>query len=80
MLGLKINTKLGGTNNIVRAGNMPLLEDMPTIIFGCDVTHAGPNDSRRPSIAAMIGSMDNHGFRYGMHSTFNTILISSSGT
>ncbi|RUP50486.1 Piwi domain-containing protein [Jimgerdemannia flammicorona] len=64
MLALKINTKLGGINNILRSGEMPLLEEKPTIIFGCDVTHAGPGDNRRPSIAAMIGSMDSYGFRY----------------
>ncbi|TMW58188.1 hypothetical protein Poli38472_011776 [Pythium oligandrum] len=55
---LKVNTKLGGRNATLQ-GSMPQIVDRtPTIIFGADVTHPSPGDKSRPSIAALVGSLD----------------------
>ncbi|KAG0057713.1 Protein argonaute 10 [Gryganskiella cystojenkinii] len=62
MLGLKINTKLGGCNSVLTAG-IPFLSEKPTIILGADVTHPAPGESR-PSVVAVVASMDKYGFKY----------------
>jgi len=36
----------------------------PLIILGADVTHPPSNDNKRPSVAAIVGSMDAHPNRY----------------
>uniref|UniRef100_A0A914WP66 Protein argonaute-1 n=1 Tax=Plectus sambesii TaxID=2011161 RepID=A0A914WP66_9BILA len=36
----------------------------PVIFLGCDITHPPAGDSRKPSIAAVVGSMDAHPSRY----------------
>ncbi|VDO55419.1 unnamed protein product [Haemonchus placei] len=36
----------------------------PVIFFGCDITHPPAGDSRKPSIAAVVASMDAHPSRY----------------
>jgi len=36
----------------------------PLIILGADVTHPSSNDSKKSSIAAIVGSMDAHPSRY----------------
>ncbi|RKO83370.1 Piwi domain-containing protein, partial [Blyttiomyces helicus] len=38
--------------------------EKPTIIFGADVTHPGPGEISKPSIAALVGSMDAQCSRY----------------
>lgn len=61
---LKINVKLGGINSIIQRNKFSsFFMDCPAIIFGADVTHAGPGSSL-PSIAALVGSMDAHAYRY----------------
>ncbi|KAG2546849.1 hypothetical protein PVAP13_9KG048600 [Panicum virgatum] len=60
-LALKINAKVGGRNTVLEAAlnrNIPLLTDMPTIVFGADVTHPPPGEGSSPSIAAVVASMD----------------------
>ncbi|KAI8999832.1 Piwi domain-containing protein [Gaertneriomyces semiglobifer] len=63
-LTLKINVKLGGFNSFLGrdAQNRPLLPfiaDGPTLVLGVDITHPGPFEGEgRPSIAAMVGSLD----------------------
>ncbi|RDD36036.1 Protein argonaute-2 [Trichoplax sp. H2] len=52
-LALKINAKLGGTNNTI---NRSELLNKPTIVFGADVTHPGIGDHTSPSVAAIVGS------------------------
>ncbi|KNA05809.1 hypothetical protein SOVF_186940 [Spinacia oleracea] len=60
-VALKINVKAGGSNTVLCDAiqrNIPLLTDVPTIIFGADVTHAQPGEDSSASIAAVVGSMD----------------------
>ncbi|XP_060174066.1 protein argonaute 5 isoform X2 [Lycium barbarum] len=60
-LALKINVKVGGINSVLEQavqGRIPFLTDMPTIVFGADVTHPQPGEDSSPSIAAVVASMD----------------------
>ncbi|KAF9357352.1 Eukaryotic translation initiation factor 2C [Mortierella sp. NVP85] len=61
---LKMNVKLGGMNSQLGPTMLPVLTAKPTIIFGADVSHPAPGDSVRPSIAALVGSMDSKAARY----------------
>jgi len=61
---LKINVKVGGTNWIIPRDNFKFFMSTPSIIFGADVTHAGPG-SPMPSIAAVVASMDASASKYG---------------
>lgn len=63
-LCLKINVKLGGVNNILVPTLRPKIFNDPVIFFGADVTHPPAGDTRKPSIAAVVGSMDAHPSRY----------------
>ena len=36
----------------------------PTLIVGADVTHPAPGSHERPSVAAIVGSVDLEGMRY----------------
>ncbi|KAF9970775.1 eukaryotic translation initiation factor 2C, 2 [Actinomortierella ambigua] len=62
---LKINAKLGGYNSFLDPSQIPLLAAEPTIVVGADVTHPPPGDTVRPSIAAVIGSVDRFASRHG---------------
>lgn len=60
-VALKINVKVGGRNTVLYDAierRIPLLTDVPTIIFGADVTHPQPGEDSSPSIAAVVASMD----------------------
>ena len=59
---LKINARLGGTNSIV--GGPSVLQRMPVIIFGADVTHPRSEDTTSPSIASVVASVDLAGGHY----------------
>ncbi|XP_022710581.1 protein argonaute-2-like isoform X2 [Varroa jacobsoni] len=63
-LCLKINVKLGGINSILVPSIRPKVFNEPVIFFGCDVTHPPAGDNKKPSIAAVVGSMDAHPSRY----------------
>nr|XP_023991332.1 protein argonaute-2 isoform X2 [Salvelinus alpinus] len=63
-LCLKINVKLGGVNNILLPQGRPLVFQQPVIFLGADVTHPPAGDGKKPSIAAVVGSMDAHPSRY----------------
>ncbi|KAK4336897.1 hypothetical protein RND71_043462 [Anisodus tanguticus] len=63
-LCLKINVKLGGINNILVPNLRPKLFNAPVIFFGADVTHPPAGDTKKPSIAAVVASMDAHPSRY----------------
>ncbi|KZC11542.1 Protein argonaute-2, partial [Dufourea novaeangliae] len=63
-LCLKINVKLGGINNILVPSIRPKVFDEPVIFFGADVTHPPAGDNKKPSIAAVVASMDAHPSRY----------------
>ncbi|KAJ1294153.1 hypothetical protein BS78_01G124100 [Paspalum vaginatum] len=60
-LALKINVKVGGSNTVLEDAlyrRIPLLTDLPTIVFGADVTHPSPGEGSSPSITAVVASMD----------------------
>ncbi|XP_037522356.1 protein argonaute-2 isoform X1 [Rhipicephalus sanguineus] len=63
-LCLKINAKLGGTNNSFVEGERPSVLHESVIIIGADVTHPAPGDKVKPSIAACVASMDSIPSRY----------------
>jgi len=68
---LKVNLKLGGKNFTVAPNGDPRgifpLESKPYVIIGADVSH-GPamarGESRKPSVAAMVGTYDREGVKY----------------
>ncbi|GKB80472.1 argonaute 1-like protein [Tanacetum coccineum] len=54
-VALKINVKVGGRNTVLVdaiSRRIPNVSDVPTIIFGADVTHPHPGEDSSPSIAA----------------------------
>ncbi|CAA7049468.1 unnamed protein product [Microthlaspi erraticum] len=56
---LKINSKLGGINSLLGieySCNIPLINKIPTLILGMDVSHGSPGCSDVPSVAAVVGS------------------------
>ncbi|OVA06538.1 Argonaute/Dicer protein [Macleaya cordata] len=60
-VSLKINVKLGGRNTVLLDAlcwRIPLVSDIPTIIFGADVTHPETGEDSSPSIAAVVASQD----------------------
>ncbi|KAJ2781561.1 hypothetical protein H4R18_002793 [Coemansia javaensis] len=64
-LCLKINAKLGGTTQGLEPPHLQqLVHRKPTLFIGCDVTHPGPGEQHRPSIASVVGSVDFMGLRY----------------
>jgi len=63
-LCLKINVKLGGVNSILVPSIRPKIFSEPVIFLGADVTHPPAGDSKKPSIAAVVGSQDAHPSRY----------------
>ncbi|XP_021965366.1 protein argonaute-2 isoform X2 [Folsomia candida] len=63
-LCLKINVKLGGINSILVPSIRPKVFNEPVVFLGADVTHPPAGDNKKPSIAAVVGSMDAHPSRY----------------
>ncbi|KAF9359202.1 Eukaryotic translation initiation factor 2C [Mortierella sp. AD094] len=61
---LKVNVKLGGMNSHLAPGMIPFCTAKPSILIGGDVSHPQPGDTTRPSIAALVGSMDSKASRY----------------
>jgi eukaryotic translation initiation factor 2C len=48
--------QVGGRNTVLvdaLSRRIPLVSDIPTIIFGADVTHPHPGEDTSPSIAAV---------------------------
>lgn len=62
-LALKINLKLGGVNSSL-GRQLNFIFERPTIVFGADVTHPGIGDASKPSIAAVVASLDIKMSRY----------------
>ncbi|XP_015374686.1 PREDICTED: protein argonaute-2-like [Diuraphis noxia] len=63
-LCLKINVKLGGINNILVPSIRPKVFSEPLIFLGANVIYQPLGDHKKPSIAAVVGSMDAHPSRY----------------
>ncbi|GAA5908466.1 hypothetical protein JCM6882_001274, partial [Rhodosporidiobolus microsporus] len=62
---LKINHKLAnGTNSVLRPEDLGSVTEKPTMIVGLDISHASPG-SIAPSVAALVGSMDERATVYG---------------
>ena len=58
-VALKINLKLGGTNQVVEPRNLHVVDKDTTMVLGIDVTHPSPGSaSNAPSVAAMVASID----------------------
>ncbi|KAG0541970.1 hypothetical protein BDA96_02G062300 [Sorghum bicolor] len=61
-VALKINVKVGGRNTVLERAfvpnGIPFVSDVPTIIFGADVTHPTAGEDSSASIAAVVASMD----------------------
>ncbi|KAH0889398.1 hypothetical protein HID58_051827, partial [Brassica napus] len=54
---LKINSKLGGINSLLGiecSSNIPLINKIPTLILGMDVSHGSPGRADVPSVAAVL--------------------------
>ncbi|CAN7027946.1 unnamed protein product [Brassica oleracea var. botrytis] len=58
-VSLKINVKMGGRKTDAVSGRVPLVSDIPTIIFGADVTH--PENGEVGNINIML-TLDNDNF------------------
>jgi len=55
---MKINTKVGGQNVSIPSKMRSPIMNEPVIVLGADVTHPAAGEFSRPSIAAIVGSMD----------------------
>lgn len=59
-VGLKLNLKLGGMNQISNP-NSTLIDPKQTMFVGLDVTHPSPGSkATAPSVAAIVASVDGH--------------------
>ena len=62
---LKINSKLAGTNHKLERNSRPKMFSEPVMILGADVTHAAAQfKGQKPSIAAVVASMDPKAVNY----------------
>ncbi|EGT49576.1 hypothetical protein CAEBREN_20222 [Caenorhabditis brenneri] len=61
---MKMNVKLGGVNCILFPNVRPKIFRDSVIFLGADITHPPAGDSRKPSVAAVVGSMDAHPSKY----------------
>ena len=63
-LSLKINSKLGGINQVIDPSVQSPMLGKSTIVFGADVTHPSRTENGIPSIAAVVASMDPNATKY----------------
>ena len=63
-ISLKINSKLGGINQVIDPSVKSPVFREATIVFGADVTHPSPTENGIPSIAAVVASMDTNATKY----------------
>ncbi|KAK3860034.1 hypothetical protein Pcinc_033884 [Petrolisthes cinctipes] len=61
---LKINAKLGGTNNVLGVNSRPIVFNTPVMIMGADVNHPRAHDDSTPSLAAVLASVDRYACKY----------------
>jgi len=73
-LCLKLNSKLGGINHILGSKCRPQLLEVPVMILGADVTHPAPGQKGfKPSIAAIVASVDPQASQYEVESRVQDI-------
>lgn len=75
---LKINAKMGGTNNVLGAPSRPFVFKTPVMIMGADVNHPQASDTVTPSLAAVLGSIDQYASKYAVevrHQTHRREMI-----
>jgi eukaryotic translation initiation factor 2C len=67
-VSMKLNVRSGGINHVIDRESLPVIgQDVicNTMIIGADVTHSSPGSAGgTPSIAAFVGSMDEHFARF----------------
>ncbi|CAB4068993.1 ELF2C [Lepeophtheirus salmonis] len=63
---LKLNSKLGGTNQILPKSVRPQIMCRPVMMVGADVTHPSPDQRNKPSIAAVVASYDPNASLYNV--------------
>ncbi|CAL4122400.1 unnamed protein product, partial [Meganyctiphanes norvegica] len=63
---LKINAKMGGTNNVLGNTSQPIVFGQPVMIMGADVNHPRAGDTSTPSLAAVVGSLDRFASKYAV--------------
>ncbi|KAH7882235.1 Piwi domain-containing protein [Phlebopus sp. FC_14] len=69
-VALKVNMKIGGINHTLDERSAEWLKSVPTIVFGMDVTHVGPQGKAgTPSIVAVVASVDEHFAQYPANMT-----------
>ncbi|KAF8937538.1 Piwi domain-containing protein [Dissophora ornata] len=64
LLVCKINTKLGGVVSALGPDDMPFMDKGDPLVIGADVSHPGPGEDSKPSIAAIVASTDNEAFKF----------------
>ncbi|KAK1386333.1 Piwi domain-containing protein [Heracleum sosnowskyi] len=60
-LVLKLNVKMGGRNAVLVdaiAKRIPVISELPTIIFGADISHPNPGKWSSPTFSAVVASQD----------------------
>jgi len=75
---LKINAKMGGTNNVLGNTSQPLVFQKPVMVMGADVNHPPAGDISTPSLAAVVGSYDRFASKYAVevrHQTHRVEII-----
>ncbi|XP_064115910.1 protein argonaute-2-like [Macrobrachium nipponense] len=75
---LKINAKMGGTNNVLSNISQPIVFTTPVMIMGADVNHPQAGDKVTPSLAAVLGSLDRYASKYAVevrHQMHRTEMI-----
>ncbi|XP_071529363.1 protein argonaute-2-like isoform X2 [Panulirus ornatus] len=75
---LKINAKLGGTNNVLGSSSRPFVFNAPVMIMGADVNHPPAGDTVTPSLAAVVASLDRYACKYAVevrHQKHRTEMI-----
>lgn len=60
----KVNAKLGGVNSTIPPAVRTIIFKRPVMLMGADVTHPAPTEVDRPSVAALVASVDRVAFRY----------------
>ncbi|KAG7176184.1 argonaute 2-like 2, partial [Homarus americanus] len=75
---LKINAKMGGTNNVLGVNSRPIVFSNPVMIMGADVNHPQASDISTPSLAAVVATTDKFASKYAVevrHQKHRTEMI-----